>query len=145
VLAAFQQPSGEGEVARRRPTIDRLFDQDKVEDILAACDREAASHMEHAGFAGSTAAAIRAKSPLSLKIALTQMRLGTALDFEDCMRTEFRVVSRVIRGHDFYEGVRAVIVDKDNAAVWQPATLGEISDADVARHFAPLPGSELTL
>jgi enoyl-CoA hydratase len=142
-LAAFQQPVADGDLSPPRGAIDRLFDAGRVEDILAACDREAASQAEHAAFAGSTAAAIRAKSPLSLKIALAQMRRGKGLDFEDCMRTEFRIVSRVIRGRDFYEGIRAVIVDKDNTPVWQPATLGEVSDADVARHFAPLE-SELT-
>ena len=54
------------------------------------------------------------------------------------MATEFRIVSRVIHGHDFYEGVRAVIVDKDNAPRWRPAALAEVSDAEIARHFAPL-------
>ena len=47
-------------------------------------------------------------------------------------------MSRIVYGHDFYEGVRAVIVDKDNAPRWQPATLGEVTDAEVERHFAPL-------
>ena len=61
------------------------------------------------------------------------------------MQTEFRIVSRVVHGHDFYEGVRAVIVDKDNAPRWRPATLSEVSRADVERHFAPLAGDELVL
>jgi enoyl-CoA hydratase len=54
-------------------------------------------------------------------------------------------VSRIIEGHDFYEGVRAVIVDKDNAPRWRPATLAESSAADVERHFAPRAGDELVL
>lgn len=145
VLTEFHAPAGEAKIFQRRSAIDSLFQADRVEDILTACDRDAASQAEHAGFAGSTAAAIRAKSPLSLKIALAQMRLGRALGFEDCMRTEFRIVARVIRGHDFYEGVRAVIVDKDNKPVWRPATLAEVNDAEVARHFAPLPEGELAL
>ncbi len=90
------------------------------------------------------AALIRTKSPTSLKIALAQMRRGSTLDFAECMRTEFRIVSRVVRGHDFYEGVRAVIVDKDQAPRWQPPTLEAVSDAEVERHFAPL-ASELEL
>jgi enoyl-CoA hydratase len=116
-----------------------------VEDILAACDSEAATGSEHAGFAGSTAATIRGKSPLSLKIALAQMRSGNALSFETCMRTEFRIVSRVIRGQDFYEGVRAVIIDKDNRPAWRPADLADVAAAEVERHFAPLPEGELAL
>jgi enoyl-CoA hydratase len=61
------------------------------------------------------------------------------------MRAEFRIVSRVIYGSDFYEGVRAVIVDKDNKPRWQPATLSEVSEAEVARHFAPRGADELVL
>ena len=55
------------------------------------------------------------------------------------MKAEFRIVSRVVYGHDFYEGIRAVIIDKDNAPRWRPATLDAVSEAEVARHFAPLP------
>jgi enoyl-CoA hydratase len=54
------------------------------------------------------------------------------------MRAEFRVVSRIVRGFDFYEGVRAVIVGKDNAPQWRPATLAEVTASEVDRHFAPL-------
>ena len=92
-----------------------------------------------------TAATMRTKSPLSLKIALAQVRRGQHWDFETCMRAEFRIVSRIIHGHDFYEGVRAVIVDKDNAPRWQPATLREVSAAEVERHFASLGSDELVL
>jgi enoyl-CoA hydratase len=70
------------------------------------------------------------------------MRAGVTLSFEACMQTEFRIVSRIIKGHDFYEGVRAVIVDKDNTPQWRPATLAEVTDAEIARHFAPLPDAE---
>jgi enoyl-CoA hydratase len=97
-----------------------------------------------AAFASAAAALIRTKSPTSLKIALAQMRRGSALDFAECMRTEFRIVSRVVRGHDFYEGIRAVIIDKDQAPRWQPSTLAAVSAAEVERHFAPL-ASELEL
>ena len=61
------------------------------------------------------------------------------------MRAEFRIVSRIVHGHDFYEGVRAVIVDKDNAPRWKPATLGDVTNSDVERHFAPLGADELVL
>jgi enoyl-CoA hydratase len=58
---------------------------------------------------------------------------------------EFRIVSRVIHGNDFYEGVRAVIVDKDNNPRWRPATLPDVDETEVERHFAPLGVSELVL
>jgi enoyl-CoA hydratase len=142
-LAAFAEPAkefkDEGKLAARRPAVARLFKRDRVEDILAALDAETGAGAE---FARATAATIRAKSPTSLKLALAQMRAGATLSFEACMATEFRIVSRVIHGHDFYEGVRAVIVDKDNAPQWRPAALAAVSDAEIARHFAPLPGGE---
>jgi len=142
VLSAFAEPAGEGKIASRRQTIDRLFDGDSVEEILTALDRETGHDAE---WARKIAATIRTKSPLSLKLALTQMRRGKKWDFDTCMRAEFRIVSRIIEDHDFYEGVRAVIVDKDNAPVWQPAALAGVSAADVERHFAPRPGDELVL
>ncbi len=145
VLAAFSEPAGEGPIVARRSAIDRLFAGDRVEAILDALDREAGSATADAEWAGKTAASLRLKSPTSLKLALAQVRRGKAWDFETCMRAEFRIVSRLIHDHDFYEGVRAVIVDKDNKPRWQPGTLAEVSDAEVERHFSALGGEELIL
>jgi enoyl-CoA hydratase len=145
VLAAFIATPGAGEIMPRRRTIDRIFAHDRVEDILAELDAEAGSASCDAAFAAETARGIRAKSPTSLKVALAQMRLGRSRSFEECMAIEFRVVSRILHGHDLYEGVRAVIVDKDNAPIWRPASLAEVSEAEVARHFAPLGDTELVL
>jgi enoyl-CoA hydratase len=142
VVAAFTEPAGEGPIVARRHAIDRLFAGDRIESILAALDSETG---EHADWAHATAANIRSKSPLSLKLALAQVRRGKAWDFAACMRAEFRIVSRVIRGHDFYEGVRAVITDKDNKPRWRPPTLEGVSDAEVERHFSPLNEEDLVL
>jgi len=144
VLAAFAEPAGEGPIVRHKSTIDRLFTGDRVENILAALDREGSSDTADAQWARQTAVTIRAKSPLSLKLALAQVRRGKNWDFGTCMSMEFRIVSRIIHGHDFYEGVRAVIIDKDNQPRWRPATLPDVGEADVERHFAPL-ASELVL
>jgi enoyl-CoA hydratase len=137
-LAAFAEPAGEGPVAARRVAIDRLLNRDHVEDVLKALDGEAAGNGIDARFAFTMAALIRTKSPTSLKVALAQMRCGANLDFTECMRTEFRIVSRVMRGHDFYEGIRAVIIDKDQTPHWKPPTLEAVSMDEVERHFAPL-------
>jgi enoyl-CoA hydratase len=136
ILGAFAQPPGEEFLPRA--TIDRLFRGGRVEDIIAALDAEAAAARPDAAFASRAAALMRTKSPTSLKIALAQMRRGPSLDFAECMRAEFRIVSRVVRGHDFYEGIRAVIVDKDQTPRWRPATLAAVSEAAVEEHFAPL-------
>jgi enoyl-CoA hydratase len=145
VLNAFAEPAGEGTVLARRATIDELFAGDRIEDILAALDgRAAQDNGAAAAFAQTTAALIRTKSPTSLKVALAQLRRGRVLDFEACMRLEFRIVSRLARGHDFYEGIRAVIIDKDQTPRWQPATLAAVSAAEIERHFEPL-AAELDL
>jgi len=145
MLASFSEPAGEGPIIARKAAIDRLFAGSSVEAILAALDGEAGADDADADWAAKTGASIRAKSPLSLKLALAQVRRGRTFDFATCMRAEFRIVSRIIQGHDFYEGVRAVIVDKDNAPRWRPASLGEVSDAEVERHFAPRAEGELPL
>jgi enoyl-CoA hydratase len=131
LLAAFAEPASAGPVGGLRPAIDRHFAAATVEDILAGLDSGEPP-------APSMAATIRGKAPLSLRIALAQVRRGPHLSFDDCMRAEFRIVSRIVRGVDFYEGVRAVIIDKDNAPRWRPASLADVAAADVERHFAPL-------
>jgi enoyl-CoA hydratase len=141
-LAAFAEPPAEGPVVARRGTIDRLFAGGSVEDILAALESETGVEAE---WARATAATIAAKSPTSLKLALAQVRRGRDWSFEDCMRAEMRIVSRIVHGHDFYEGVRAVIVDKDNAPRWQPASLAAAGSAEIERHFATLGDDELRL
>jgi enoyl-CoA hydratase len=145
VLAAFVEAPGQPAMLAHRPAIDRLFAAGRAEDVLAALDRAATAGDADAAWAQATAATIRTKSPTSLKVALAQVRRGKDLQFEECMRTEFRIVSCIIHDHDFYEGVRAVIIDKDNAPRWRPASLAEVSDAEIERHFAPLGAAELAL
>jgi enoyl-CoA hydratase len=143
-LAAHAQDASRGPLAARSTAIAALFAGERVADILAALDAAATAGGAEAAFASASAALIRTKSPTSLKIALAQMQRGATLDFAECMRTEVRIVSRVVRGHDFYEGIRAVIIDKDQAPRWEPPALAAVSAAEVERHFAPL-ASELDL
>jgi enoyl-CoA hydratase len=144
-LAAHALDPLPGPIASRRKAIDRLFEADRVEEIVRALDRESEGRSDDAGFAGVTAAVIRAKSPLSLKIALAQVRRGREWTFNDCMKAEFRIVNRIVNGRDFYEGVRAVIIDKDQKPVWRPASLSAVPDSEVERHFEPLGAAELVL
>lgn len=145
VLSRYHQPLAPGPTMGRQAAIDRLFVGGIVEEIMRDLDDEAIAHSADSGFAGATAALIRAKSPTSLKIALRQVRVGRDLSFADCMRTEFRIVSRIVHGHDFYEGVRAAIIDKDQKPAWRPATLSEVTDEMIEAHFAPLGEGELDL
>ena len=71
------------------------------------------------------------------------MQIGAKLGIGDALQTEFRIVSRIARGHDFYEGVRAVIIDKDNRPLWDPAGVESVEPACIEAYFAPLPEGEL--
>ncbi len=139
VLAAFaQQPPSRGPVAGLQATIDRTFAGDSVETVLQNLDRTAASEEGDAPWAAATAKTIRSRSPTSVKIAFAQVRRGREMSFADCMRTEYRIVSRIVYSDDFLEGIRAMIVDKDNAPKWRPAELSGVTAADVDRYFMPL-------
>jgi enoyl-CoA hydratase len=132
---------GSGEVLDHLAAVDRAFASARVEDILAALDAET----QDSAFAKQAAAAIRSKSPTSLKIAREQMTRGAVADFAECMRIEFRLASRILDNADYYEGVRAVVIDKDNAPHWQPPRLEDVDDARIDALFAPLGEGELRL
>jgi enoyl-CoA hydratase len=78
---------------------------------------------------------LQQKSPLSLKVTLQQMQKAKFLSMTDCMKMDYRLVSHFMRDSDFYEGVRALLVDKDKSPHWQPASLELVSDAKVAEYF----------
>lgn len=139
-IAAERAPQPASALGSHKELIERCFSAETLLSILAYLDETSEAGSD---FARATAQAIRSKSPLSLTIALRQMHVGAQLGLEDALRTEYRIASRIARGHDFYEGVRAVIIDKDNCPHWNPATLERVEIADVDNHFAPLPGGEL--
>ena len=137
VLADFHDDPGPPPLAEHRARIDRCFSGDSVEAILAALEAEGSD------WAAETRQTILAKSPFATKLAFRELREGAALSFEEDMRMEYRLCRNTMAGHDFYEGVRAVIIDKDNQPKWRPDSLDKVSDEEVARYFAPLPGDEL--
>jgi len=117
--------------------INRHFASDRLEDILLSLEGDASD------WAMRELATLRSKSPQTCKVALRQLAESSELtDFADNMAMEYRIASRVIVRPDFAEGVRAVIVDKDNAPKWDPATAEGVTDALVDAIFAPLPAQE---
>jgi enoyl-CoA hydratase len=136
-LARFADPPGRSALISEAEDIEACFSRPDREAIL-----DALGHAERRGraFAAPARAAMLEKSPTSQAIALRQMTLGRAADFDQALRMDYRIVSRICRGHDFYEGVRAVIVDKDNRPQWSPPP----SPAEVDAYFAPLDVGELT-
>ncbi|MFQ5958200.1 MAG: enoyl-CoA hydratase/isomerase family protein [Alphaproteobacteria bacterium] len=136
-IARFTGDAGEAPLAAEREAIDRCFAGASVEEIIDALAGEGSD------WAGKTRAALAAKSPTSLKVTFRQLRAGRDLDFAQAMRMEYRLSQRFCAGHDFAEGVRAVVIDKDNAPQWKPATLAEVSGAHVDAYFAPLAAGDL--
>ncbi|MFK8251407.1 enoyl-CoA hydratase/isomerase family protein [Ancylobacter terrae] len=127
------------------PLIDRVFAGGSVEAILAALDHAARGEGVDAEFALLQAATIRKVSPTSVAIAFEQMRRGISLTLAECLVREFRVVTRILEGHDLYEGVRAMLIEKHQNPRWQPARLEDVDMGAVAAMFdTPLP-DELVL
>ncbi|MCG6121246.1 MAG: enoyl-CoA hydratase/isomerase family protein [Microvirga sp.] len=139
VLARHRREASDAPYAAMAGLIDRVFDAASVEEVLANLD------FEGSDIADGIAKTIRAKSPTSLRIAYEQVRRGADLDFREAMRMEYRIVSRILDGRDFYEGVRAVLIDKDQTPHWDPVRLKDVPDADVEAYFAPLGDRELVV
>jgi enoyl-CoA hydratase len=143
VLARFSADPGVLPLAARRAAIDRCFGFDTVEAIVAALDREAASGGTDSEWAAETRAGLQAKSPTSLKITLRQLIVGRRFGIEDALALEYRLTQHMMAGHDFYEGVRAVVIDKDQKPRWHPGTLAEVTEAIVDSYFSPIGDYEL--
>jgi enoyl-CoA hydratase len=143
LLAGFAADPGAAPLRARQPAIDRYFAGDTVEAILAALEREAAGGGADAEWAAETHAGLLTKSPISLKITLCQLIRGRGFEIEDALALEYRLTQHVMSGHDFYEGVRAVLVDKDQRPRWDPPTLAAVDEAMVEAYFAPLGEAEL--
>ena len=125
--------------AEHVPIIDRCFKFDSAEEIIAALEAERDE------WADQQIAILREKSPETVKVALRQLREGARCEtFEENMAMEYRIGWRKVMSADFLEGVRAVIIDKDNSPNWSASRLEDVSDKQVSRYFDPLGENELT-
>ncbi|GGF73511.1 enoyl-CoA hydratase [Azorhizobium oxalatiphilum] len=138
-LATHAADPGPAPLKARAAFIAEVFVGADVATVLARLDAKAAQEGADGDFARELRTALNAKSPTSLHIAAEQMKRGPALDLAGALKAEFRAVTRVAHGRDFYEGVRAQLVDKDNAPRWTPAALNDIDPAVIAAHFDPIP------
>jgi enoyl-CoA hydratase/carnithine racemase len=137
ILDDLAVPAPVPKILAHQPEIDRLFASDTLEDIFATLAADPGE------WAATTLAALKTKSPQTMKVSLRLLHDGAGMaSFGDEMRQEYAVGSRVVQRHDFLEGVRAVIVDKDNAPHWDPATPEGVTDHVIEQIFAPLPDHE---
>jgi len=140
ILDAFCQKAGTAPLEDRMAELSRLLSGNSLPELMA--------HLRALAAAGEADAQkladlLSVRSPTSLALAFRQVKEGAHLDFEACMQIEYRIVNRIVRGHDFTEGVRAVIIDKDNAPRWEPSTIAAIDWQRIEEHFAPLLRREL--
>ena len=137
VLAALSVTPPHARIEDNAMAIARHFASDKYEDILASLGGDDSE------WAAKELATLHTKSPQTCKVALRQLATSAGLsDFADNMQQEYRIASRVLVRPDFAEGVRAVIVDKDNAPRWDPVTPQGVTGALLDAIFAPLPANE---
>jgi enoyl-CoA hydratase len=136
-IGAFATTPPESKIEQNLPQITRFFASDRLEEILAALEADEGE------WARTELGTLRTKSPLSCKVSLRVMAEGTQrTSFTDEMRAEYALAGRVVRTHDFREGVRAVLIDKSGDPQWDPATPEEVTEEMLDVLFAPLPPSE---
>ena len=137
ILTEFEADAGRPPLSSHQDDIDRLFGGESVEAIVSALEADGSE------WARAQLEVLRTKSPQTLKVAFRQLERGAVMaSFAGEMTMEFRIGARVVQRHDFLEGVRAVIVDKDNAPKWNPATLEGVSETMLDEIFAPLPAEQ---
>src|SRR5690606_25695002 len=113
-----------------------------VDDIVASLKKDSE---KGDAFVDATLKTMLSRSPTSMHVAQRQVAAGGSLSMDECMKMEFRILNRMLTGNDFYEGIRALLVEKGSVPNWRPATLAEVKAEEIDAYFAPLPDGELTL
>ncbi len=138
LIERFKADPGVSQLADHQQLIDHCFSARSVESILAELDKAGDE------WAAKVAAIIRRQSPTSLKVTFAQLEKGAELDFDQAMIQEYRLSQAFLAGKDFYEGIRALLVDKDQQPKWTPGDLSEVSAELVEDHFRSLGERDLT-
>ncbi|HSN19834.1 MAG TPA: enoyl-CoA hydratase/isomerase family protein [Usitatibacter sp.] len=120
---------------RQRPVIDRHFGHRTVAAILGSLESE--DRPELRAWAGQTLQVLRSRSPTMLMVTLEALRRARDLSLAECLRMELDLVHGCFEQGDFLEGIRAVLIDKDNRPRWNPPGLAEVDPATIERFFAP--------
>jgi enoyl-CoA hydratase len=141
-VGRFTEKPPASALAGQRDWIDACYSSDDAEEILRRLRAFGGDAADEAAEAADT---IETKSPTAVKVALESLRRARGLTLEEALEQEYRVGLRFLAGPDFREGIRAQVVDKDRNPRWKPATLHEVSAADVERFFGSLGERELNL
>jgi len=138
LIAGFATGETAGPVAAMQPNIDAWFAYDRMEDIVAALQRDGSE------LALSTLKTLNEKSPRGMVVTLKLLRLARASrSLEECLVREYRAALEVFASDDFREGVRAAVIDKDRNPKWSPPRIEDVTPAMVAPYFAEIGADEL--
>jgi enoyl-CoA hydratase len=138
IIGEYAMPPAAAPVAAQRPLVDALFGHDSIEEIVTA--------LAHHGseFAQATLQTILGNSPTGLKLTLKLLRLArSSTSLEQCLVCEYRAALEIFVSHDFPEGIRAAVIDKDRNPHWSPARIEEVTPQIIARYFVPRGEDEL--
>jgi enoyl-CoA hydratase/carnithine racemase len=124
---------GSPPLAQLRPAIDAHFAAASIPDLMASLRSE--TRPAYAAWAQESLQLMSTRSPTMLAVTLQQLKRGANLDFAECLRMEFGMARQCFTQGDFIEGVRALVIDKDNAPRWRPARIEEVSEASVQAIF----------
>ncbi len=142
VLDCAHQDPGPTELMAHADLIEACFAGERVEGIIAALRATVGAS---AAFATATADILAKRSPLALQVTLRHLREADALDLRQTLQVDYRLACRFLAAQDFHEGVRAALIDKDQAPRWVPAALADATTQRVDDYFASMPGDELNL
>jgi enoyl-CoA hydratase len=142
VLDGRHRPPGPGDLEVVRDLIARCFGADTVEEIIARLGEERG---DQRAWAEAAASDLLRRSPTSLKLTHRHLRRAREIDLRATLVENYRIAHQCLEGADLYEGVRAVVIDKDGAPNWQPARLEEVTDTQLAPYFAPPVDGDLIL
>jgi enoyl-CoA hydratase len=138
LIERFSTGETAGPVAAQQAKIDALFSCDRMEDIVAALQRDGSD------FAQATLKTLNEKSPRGMVVTLKLLRLARAArSLEECLVREYRAALEVFASDDFREGVRAAVIDKDRSPKWSPPRIEDVTPAMVAPYFAEIGADEL--
>lgn len=132
ILSMFAIRTPESELLQHKNEIDTCFSQKTIEEIILALDNQSSEWCQQ------TANIIKSKSPTSLKVTLHALQKALHLNFDEAMKMEYGLTTHFLQSNDFFEGVRAVVIDKDQKPKWQPASLKEVTDQEIKKYFMPL-------
>lgn len=129
IIDQFKLPGADKNILNHQAALDQCFAHSEIEDIMAALASVNDKVCQEA------LVLLQKKSPTSLKVTLKALIKGKVLNFDACMTQEFAITSHFLQNHDFMEGIRAIIIDKDQKPLWEPSKLSDVNEAMINAFF----------